>query len=72
MIEGVLVYHDSNKDIIHMLHISSPLLAITSGMGEMDAELYTNIPQDNIRNLFGTEEELNGPVISTIKRKNKK
>lgn len=71
-IEGVLVYHDVTNNVIHMLQISSPLLAVTSGQGEMEAELYTNIPQDNIRNLFGVEDELNSPVVNPVNLKSKK
>ena len=68
-VEGVVVFHDAKRNLIHMLHVTSPLETVTSGVGEMEGDLYSNIPQENISNLFGTEDELNGPVISTIKRK---
>lgn len=69
VVEGVAVYHDVKKNIIHMLQVSSPIATITTGVGEMEVELYSNIPQENISNLFGVEDELDSPVINTFKRK---
>lgn len=68
-IEAILVYYDAEKNVIHMLNFTSPIDVVTRGAGEMDAELYTNIPQDNIRNLFGQEDESVSPVVSSIKLK---
>lgn len=56
-VEGFTVFYDRKKNAIHMLQVVAPLQTIMSGKGEMTADLYTNIPQNGIKDLFGVEPD---------------
>lgn len=51
-VNGVLVFHNPKDDIIHLFEVSAETLAVTKGDAVINADLYSNIPQDNIRSLF--------------------
>lgn len=51
-VNGVLVFHNPKDDIIHLFEVSAETMAITKGDAVINADLYSNIPQDNIRSLF--------------------
>lgn len=51
-IDGVLVFHDPNKNIIHMFEVSADTRVLVKNKALIEANLYSNIPQDNIRSLF--------------------
>ena len=73
-VEGVTVFYDRKKNAIHMLQVVAPLATITTGKGEMSAHLYTNIPQNGIKELFGVEPAPAKPTgkrqSTTTKKKN--
>ena len=51
-VNGILVFHDPNKSLIHMMEVSADTRMIVKGNAQIEANLYSNIPQDNIRSLF--------------------
>jgi hypothetical protein len=51
-VNGVLVFHNPNKNMIHMFEVSADTRALTKDNTQIEADLYSNIPQDNIRTLF--------------------
>ena len=51
-IDGVLVFHNPNKNLIHMFEVSADTRTLTKDNAQIEANLYSNIPQDNIRTLF--------------------
>ena len=51
-IEGVLVFHNPAKNLIHMFEVSTDTRVLVKGKSQIEANLYSNIPQDNIRSLF--------------------
>ena len=69
-VEGFTVFYDRKKNAIHMLQVVAPLQTVTSGKGDMTADLYTNIPQTGIKDLFGVEPD--NKAKSSAKKNNKK
>ncbi|MBO4315918.1 MAG: hypothetical protein IKX24_08620 [Prevotella sp.] len=51
-VSGVLVFHNAKDDIIHLLEVSAETMSVTKADAIIIADLYSNIPQDNIRSLF--------------------
>ncbi len=51
-VNGILVFHHPNDDIIHLFEVSAETPSITKEDAVINADLYSNIPQDNIRSLF--------------------
>lgn len=51
-VNGILVFHNPHTDVIHMLEVSADTRHLTKDNAQIEADLYSNIPQDNIRTLF--------------------
>ena len=51
-VNATLVFRNVKLDFIHMLVFKTPMNDIFKKDGTLYAELYTNIPQSDIRNLF--------------------
>lgn len=51
-IRAVLVFHNQRLDFIHMLEIRVATKALFDPESIISADLYTNIPQGNVRNIF--------------------
>lgn len=51
-IEAYLVMHNRKMDFIHMLVLNIPLSQLFMDNGSFTAELYTNIPQGNIKSIY--------------------
>ena len=51
--KGVVVFHEKNGNYIHMLDITTSPTEIAQPKTTIFAELYTNIPQSNVKTLFG-------------------
>lgn len=58
---GVAVFHNSRSNTLHLLQVKAPLATVKTGKGDLEGDLYTNIPQGNIHNLFGKEKSANQP-----------
>lgn len=51
-IRAVLVFHQKRLDFIHMLELKVPTKELYDEKSVMTGDLYTNIPQDNIKSIF--------------------
>ena len=51
-IRAILVFHQKRLDFIHMLEMKIPTKELTTPTSTLVADLYTNIPQGNLRNIF--------------------
>ncbi len=51
-INGVMVFHNPNKNLIHLFEVSADTRDLVKDKSQIEADLYSNIPQDNIRSLF--------------------
>ena len=51
-IRAVLVFHQRRFNYIHMLDLRLPTKQLFEPEGMLTAELYTNIPQNNVLNIF--------------------
>ena len=51
-IKAVLVLHQKRQDFIHMLDLKIPTKDLFDEEGVVTGELYTNIPQDNLKSIF--------------------
>ena len=45
-----------NKNIIHMFEVSADTRVLVKNKALIEANLYSNIPQDNIRSLFNEKK----------------
>ncbi|MBR6284214.1 MAG: hypothetical protein IKR25_07975 [Muribaculaceae bacterium] len=71
-IEGFVVFHNPKTNSLHLLQVKAPMNTVTTGTGDIEGDLYSNIPQDNIRNLFGKEGDTQPATAkNTPKRTNK-
>lgn len=50
--QAVLVFHNVKRDFIHMLRVTIPTDELFKPDGMLTADMYTNIPQDNIKSIF--------------------
>lgn len=58
MMEATLVFHNSKKNFIHMFVISIPMSEMFKEDGTFNAELYTNIPQGEVKSFFGKKKQI--------------
>ena len=52
VLKGVLVMHQPRQHFIHMFIITVPFKELFTQGGHLQADLYGNIPQENVRKLF--------------------
>ncbi len=52
MIKADLVMHDTKKNIIHLFVVSIPVSEMYKDGGTVKADLYANIPQSDIKNIY--------------------
>lgn len=52
-IEGTWIYYNEQFNFIHLLHFKTSSADIFSADGSISADLYSNIPLQNVSNLFG-------------------
>jgi hypothetical protein len=48
----VLIFHQKKMDFIHMVEMKVPTRQLTEPTSVITGELYTNIPQKNVKSLF--------------------
>lgn len=51
-IRAVLVFHQKRQNFIHMLELKIPTIDLFDEESTMTGDLYTNIPQDNVKSIF--------------------
>ncbi len=51
-IRAVLILHQQKMDFIHMLEIKAPVEALADPQSTFFGELYTNIPQENVKSIY--------------------
>ena len=49
---AVLVFHQERRNFIHMLEMHVGTMDIFDKQSVLDADFYTNIPQDNVNSIF--------------------
>jgi hypothetical protein len=52
VLEGTLILHNSRYNYIHLLSVTVSTETLFNGKGVLQGDFTTNIPQDNIKNLF--------------------
>ncbi|MBO5186738.1 MAG: hypothetical protein J6B91_06775 [Prevotella sp.] len=50
--QAVLVFHNEKRNFIHMLRVTIPTDKLFKSDSMLTADMYTNIPQDNIKSIF--------------------
>ena len=50
--QAVLVFHNVKRNFIHMLRLTIPTDTLFKTDGMLTADMYTNIPQNNIKSIF--------------------
>lgn len=56
-IRGVLVFHQPRLDYIHMLEVRIPVSQLFEENSTLKGDLYTNIPQSNVKSLFRDKQQ---------------
>ncbi len=51
-IRAVLIFHQQRMDFIHMLEVKVPVRALADPQSTIFGELYTNIPQENVKSIY--------------------
>ena len=57
-IRAVLVFHQKRLNYIHMLELKVPTKDLFDDKSVMTGDLYTNIPQDNVKSIFREKEKV--------------
>jgi hypothetical protein len=53
----VLVLHQKKMDFIHMVEMKIPTKRLTNPESTITGELYTNIPQGNLKSIFREKKQ---------------
>lgn len=56
-IEADLVMHNAKQDVIHLFVVSIPMDQLFMADGKLQAELYANIPQKDIKNIYSRNKK---------------
>jgi len=56
-IRAILVFHQQNLNFIHMLEVKMNTSKLTEPTSTITGDLYTNIPQNNVNNLFREKDK---------------
>lgn len=56
-IRAVLIFHQKRLNFIHMLELKIPSKNLFDERSVMTGDLYTNIPQDNVKSIFRERKE---------------
>lgn len=56
-IKAIVVFHHRRLDFIHLIQVSIPTARLTEATSTIEAELYSNIPQSNIKSLFNEHNQ---------------
>ena len=54
--EALLVFHHPKLNYIHMLQMTISIPRLLDPEYTIDADLYSNIPQDNVKSIFHKHE----------------
>lgn len=58
-IRAILIFHQKRLDYIHMLDIRIPSVLLFDKTSTLKGDLYTNIPQHNIKSIFKEKDQKN-------------